>query len=1208
MVLASVLYVLFCQVIEPDDRLVSALHKRGVSLNRARRACVATGNSSREAALAWCVEHAGDPAMDAPLPPQARRTSGGTARRYAVGTRTSLADRAESGGDGGNGDDGRERFRANAGKEDHAGGWGAGAMHRTREEGARAAHEIASSALETYVRARLSAMRKGGGGGNGFESSNMGGMGSAESPTVAASQEEVGELVFVLSSFRTRASLGAAEDRARLLLLPGADLVRFAGDGDYRQQELERAASQATNGKVASDIVVLGREYPGTDVWSVAAAGAATLLGPAYSRLRRKGLAAAAAAARIDAELRTGSNGDGGGGVDLDKDSKTQRSVDGGLLAVLNEEAHGQSGALQVARDVFIRDADGTDLHHMDLLLRVMTEGAAATAMGRGQGRGGAEDDGMMGGKSEAERRLNAHCGLVRRLLKAAPPGLDYKRLLGRDPLADPLADPDPNSSSAASLAPNSVTQPSKRSAAGLAAARARVMTELRSVMELEHAPALSKLAKRVPGLTGSAVYLATAQRVLCGETGRLSPEALDLLRGTGAGGGYNVEGREEEADAASVSVYHLVSPLLPKMAAEDLVEAVTTACAPYATGDAGVGSFPCRKHAGKRTAGSALPPISSSPYPFPDTMEPLRLTVRCRRRLLAEGVAALAASKGLVVAGPGGEAASAGASRLAAEEHFGRLGALLTALDAAPTTGPTRSTLEAAWALTRRVPQAPVVGDIDENGRQAERPGMSASAAEKATADALVDMAVMGATPAAVETVCSSMRAALGLSAGHMESSTAVVAGDKAGDVRRCLLDSSRVYAMTTSALLARLVRGTQEERTLALGQLRTICIAVTTATRSTGSVGSVDRPVSPGDPSSVVDGTPATRAWGTIAPSLEVFSREEGGLVEDFEQTGGGGAAAAAVYRARAEVLTLLKTFDRPGYVDIGVSVFSSGEGGRSGDPPAVNRTSSDGTTRVDDWAVELDTTDNGDNGSETVSGGVSVDNGSSRGDGGDDGGRKLSPSPPALSLSFLRVAELTMEAFSARVSPKDVESWQARSVLMQTLTSHAAAAAATSATPAVVLGDFTGTPHIPSAPASGESGGGSWQPGQTAQRLHALANILGAWESELQSDSSPAIARSSLNTSVSVTTTTAVDRVRRMRVEATARSLLERAGVDAISLPPTVHERDGGMIEEDSWGVIKAGSGAEVASLNEFMRQWWSKLLEVGVDAREWDFVIW
>ncbi|CAN0544083.1 unnamed protein product, partial [Ectocarpus sp. 8 AP-2014] len=53
--------------VDPDEVLVQALGKRGISSNRARRACVATRNASREAALAWCVEHSADPAMDAPF-------------------------------------------------------------------------------------------------------------------------------------------------------------------------------------------------------------------------------------------------------------------------------------------------------------------------------------------------------------------------------------------------------------------------------------------------------------------------------------------------------------------------------------------------------------------------------------------------------------------------------------------------------------------------------------------------------------------------------------------------------------------------------------------------------------------------------------------------------------------------------------------------------------------------------------------------------------------------------------------------------------------------------------------------------------------------------------------------------------------------------------------------------------------------------------
>lgn len=85
-------------------------------------------------------------------------------------------------------------------------------------------------ALETYVRARLVAMpgtRADGG-------DERGNRGNAAPPSAAAG-DEIEELVSVLSSFKERANLGEAEDRARRLLSPGVDLARFSEDRAYRQ-------------------------------------------------------------------------------------------------------------------------------------------------------------------------------------------------------------------------------------------------------------------------------------------------------------------------------------------------------------------------------------------------------------------------------------------------------------------------------------------------------------------------------------------------------------------------------------------------------------------------------------------------------------------------------------------------------------------------------------------------------------------------------------------------------------------------------------------------------------------------------------------------------------------------------------------------------------------------------------------------------------
>ncbi|CAN0346035.1 unnamed protein product, partial [Ectocarpus fasciculatus] len=300
--------------------------------------------------------------------------------------------------------------------------------------GVRAAmrsRERAAAALEAYVRARLYGSSGGTGGGGG---------GGTVLP--AAADEEMEELQAVITSFRQRQSLGQAEEKARGVLPATVDLARFAGDLRYRQAELERAATDAVaswaasssssvaagGGKGPRDVITLASEYPNTDVWRVAAAATTALLGRGYAKLRSRGVAAPAAVSRVETELRNGGAGGGGGAL-------LEALLDGG-------GGRGDQDALQVVREVFVGAADGDDLHHLDLLLRLMSE-AAAQRSGP-SAVGGAEAGGSIGGgtKNPIDRRLNAHVGLMRRLLKAAPPGLDYKALIGVDPLADPLADP----------------------------------------------------------------------------------------------------------------------------------------------------------------------------------------------------------------------------------------------------------------------------------------------------------------------------------------------------------------------------------------------------------------------------------------------------------------------------------------------------------------------------------------------------------------------------------------------------------------------------------------------------------------------------------------------------------------------------------------------------------------------------------------------
>lgn len=203
----------------PDEVLVSALHKRGVSLNRARRACVATGNTSIEAALAWSVEHAGDPAMDYPLPPPRTRGSPHDNSHKALGDRVN----GEGVSDAGVIDaTGYNRLVANDGCG------GSNAIGRVEgHEAARSLQLTASQALEVYVRARLALIPSVSESGDSRAGHGV--------ERASAGADEAGELVSVLSSFRKRASLGEAQERARKLLLPGVDMAMFSDDVYYRQ-------------------------------------------------------------------------------------------------------------------------------------------------------------------------------------------------------------------------------------------------------------------------------------------------------------------------------------------------------------------------------------------------------------------------------------------------------------------------------------------------------------------------------------------------------------------------------------------------------------------------------------------------------------------------------------------------------------------------------------------------------------------------------------------------------------------------------------------------------------------------------------------------------------------------------------------------------------------------------------------------------------
>lgn len=775
-------------------------------------------------------------------------------------------------------------------------------------------------------------------------------------------------------------------------------------------------------------------------MWKVAAAAAAALLGPGYAALRSNGLTPASAAARVEEELRHGGQGKHGSS----SSSSSDGPISPGLLDTLIASAGSsgstleEEGVLFLVRDIFAGVAvDGKDLHHIDLLLRIMLVAAAESKSKSG-------DDNHGGGiKSATERRLKAHSGLVRRLLKASPPGLDYKCLVGDDPLADPLADLQDTEIHPHKWSTAVVCTPSNRSSDGLAAARARAMSELRSVAGLEHVPALSKLAARIPGLSGSSVYSAAAQRVLCGEVGGLSPEALGLLRFSDD---TRLQGSEEEMEAASSSVYHLLCPLLQKLAPEDLVEIAAAACVPTFAGSDGLGYYPCRRPAGSTNAPVAVPASSSSPLKnvhFPDRMEPLRLTVRCRRRVLDAAMAVFADSSrtgasGGTAGGGGDSAAAAAAANASATDRLARLNRLLEALSAVSTVqevGMTGPALEAAWAMAITADGS---GDASAAAVAAQQRAISAASC------AVECMALTGAPPATVEDVCVSMQAALGGNKQKGEMLAQTVGEDETGasaitaaSASLDLLDPSRAYSRATSDALDRLIAADGEDRSRALEQLRVVCVATGPGGGRGGERQGQSAIYGGGDSQSTAA---AARAWGVIAPALELFCVGGGIGSASCEESGGATVATPSmVLWARGEVFTLLRGYGGEEIVGAGDCRVeaATGEGmSNSGGEGIVNDVDDGAAAAAASAAVATRYSGTGDECGASKDGRIEG--------AGNDAGRASPSSSHQLSVPFFRVAELVMEAFGRHVSPDDVETSESRSTLLTALLTAATVAA--------------------------------------------------------------------------------------------------------------------------------------------------------------------
>jgi hypothetical protein len=215
--------------------------------------------------------------------------------------------------------------------------------------------------------------------------------------------------------------------------------------------------------------------------------------------------------------------------------------------------------------------APGCDLPRLDLLLRLMLECCTASAATAATAAAAVDLPEATAAKVSVrtEKRLQMLAGLSRRLLKAAPPVLDFKHLTGG---SDPLA-------------------PSTTAAAAAEAA----LCALRGCLTAATAAAVAKLAPRL-GITASAAYASCAVRVLCGADAELPPESVALLRQQQqqqqqqqslplSSSNNSVSGSEGEAErrAASATVLQFLQPLLLRMATTELVAVARCAVAPAA-------------------------------------------------------------------------------------------------------------------------------------------------------------------------------------------------------------------------------------------------------------------------------------------------------------------------------------------------------------------------------------------------------------------------------------------------------------------------------------------------------------------------------------------------------------------------------------------------------------------------------------------------
>jgi hypothetical protein len=313
--------------------------------------------------------------------------------------------------------------------------------------------------------------------------------------------------------------------------LPGTSTVRFQSDAAYRQDVLRRLSSLALSPEANLDALPLALHLAEvTDSGSHALA--LTALGEAIS--------SAQSAEQVEDIVRhSGSHPQSAWDILLLRPSE--------LLPLLLD---GYSGTC------------GSDLARLELICRLSGELATELSVA-------------------AAKALQTRQGLLRRLLKSSPPGLDFKSLIpGQDPLEMPVGE----------------------------GGREAALRELRSCLDPAHGAAMSKLARRMGGLHPSDVYMVLALRLLCGATGEVaSAEGRDTLREEGV--------ENEERHAASSTAFHALAPLLIRLSALDLKSLMDCVCTP---------SLP-------------RPLLMTTTAP----LRPLKLDLRTRRRLLSAALEA---------------------------------------------------------------------------------------------------------------------------------------------------------------------------------------------------------------------------------------------------------------------------------------------------------------------------------------------------------------------------------------------------------------------------------------------------------------------------------------------------------------------------------------------------------------------------------------